>query len=56
MDRTNGKIDFGVPLKSLVSISEIESFEPEECPISREGKLPLVRPAADKSRHKGGKL
>lgn len=45
VDRTNGKIDFGVPLKALVSI-EIESFEPEECPICREGKLPLVKPGS----------
>ena len=45
VDRTNGKIDFGVPLKALVSI-EIESFDPEDCPICREGKLPLVKPGS----------
>ena len=45
VDRSNGKIDFGVPLASLVSL-EIESFEPEHCPLCAEGKLPVVKPGS----------
>ncbi|MCR4963480.1 MAG: orotate phosphoribosyltransferase [Firmicutes bacterium] len=45
VDRSNGKIDFGVPLKALVSL-EIESFPPENCPLCKEGKLELVKPGS----------
>ena len=45
VDRSNGKIDFGVPLASLVSI-EIESFEPDQCPLCAEGKIPVVKPGS----------
>ena len=45
VDRTNGKIDFGVPLQALVSM-EIESFESENCPICAEGKIPVIKPGS----------
>lgn len=45
VDRSNGKTDFGVPLKALVTI-EIDSFEPEACPLCAEGKLPVVKPGS----------
>ncbi len=42
IDRSSGKVDFGVPMSALLSI-EIESFAPEECPLCREG-VPLHKP------------
>jgi len=42
IDRTSGKLDFGAPMKALLSM-EIESFAPEECPLCREG-IPLQKP------------
>ncbi len=42
IDRTSGKVDFGVPLQALLSM-EIESYSPEECPLCREG-VPLQKP------------
>jgi len=45
VDRTNGKIDFGVPLQALLSL-EIESFAPEDCPLCQEGKLPAIKPGS----------
>ena len=47
VDRTGGKIDFGVPFKAVISL-EVESWLPEECPLCREGKLELVKPGSRK--------
>ena len=44
VDRTGGKIDFGVPYKSAFSM-DITSYEPDECPICKTGK-PLVKPGS----------
>lgn len=44
VDRTAGKVDFGTRLESVVSM-EIESYEPEECPLCKEGK-PIVKPGS----------
>jgi len=44
VDRTGGKIEFGVPLKAVLSI-ELISYPPEECPICRTN-LPLVKPGS----------
>ena len=44
VDRTGGKIDFGVPLASVVSI-EVESFEKDDCPLCKKG-IPLVKPGS----------
>lgn len=44
VDRTGGKIDFGVKFESLVSIM-IESYSPEECPLCKE-EVPLVKPGS----------
>lgn len=43
-DRSNGKVDFGVPLRGLLKVS-VESWAPEECPLCRDG-IPLTRPKA----------
>ena len=42
IDRTSGKLDFGLPLSSLLSM-EIESFAPEDCPLCRKG-ISLQKP------------
>lgn len=47
VDRTGGKIDFGVPFKSVISV-DVESWEPEDCPICKEGKIELVKPGSRK--------
>lgn len=45
VDRSNGKTDFGVPLQALVAM-EIESYEPEGCPLCAAGRLPVVKPGS----------
>lgn len=44
VDRTGGKIDFGVPIESVISL-EVESFEPDNCPLCKEG-IPVVKPGS----------
>lgn len=41
-DRSQGQVDFGVPLRSLVKV-DVSSWLPEECPLCRQG-IPLVKP------------
>lgn len=43
VDRSAGKVDFGLPYVSLLSM-DITSYEPENCPLCKEGKLALVKP------------
>lgn len=45
VDRSNGKVDFGVKFVNLVSM-EVVSYEPEECPICKEGKIPVYKPGS----------
>ncbi|MBR6729190.1 MAG: orotate phosphoribosyltransferase [Clostridia bacterium] len=44
VDRTGGKINFGVPLQSVISL-DVVSYTPEECPLCRENK-PLIKPGS----------
>lgn len=44
VDRSNGKVDFGVPLHAFLSM-EVESFEEADCPLCKQG-LPITSPAA----------
>ena len=44
VDRTGGKIDFGVPLESVISM-EVLSYDAEDCPLCKQG-LPLVKPGS----------
>ncbi len=44
VDRTGGKIDFGVPYRSAFSM-DITSYEPDDCPICKSG-IPLVKPGS----------
>jgi len=47
VDRTGGKMDFGAPYKSVLSM-EVLSYEPDDCPICKSG-IPLVKPGSRKS-------
>ena len=44
VDRTGGKIDFGVPLSSVISL-DVVSYVAEECPLCKANK-PLVKPGS----------
>lgn len=44
IDRSAGKVSFGVPSRSLVEM-EVAAFDPEVCPLCREG-IPLHKPKA----------
>ena len=44
VNRSGGKADFSVPLASLLEI-EIESFEPESCPLCAQG-IPAIKPGS----------
>lgn len=44
VDRSNGKTEFGVPFKAVVT-TEVISYQPEDCPICAQG-LPLVKPGS----------
>ncbi len=45
VDRSNGAVDFGVKYVNLISM-EVVSYDPEECPICKEGKMELVKPGS----------
>lgn len=44
IDRSGGRIDFGVKMKSLLSL-DIKSYQPEECPLCKKG-IPIVKPGS----------
>lgn len=45
VDRSGGKVDFGKPFFSLLSM-EINFYPSQDCPICREGKIPLIKPGS----------
>lgn len=47
VDRFAGAADFGVPLKSVISL-QVDSWQKEDCPLCKEG-LPFVKPGSRKS-------
>ena len=47
VDRSGGKLDFGVPLRSVVSM-EVESWEAADCPLCKISKEPPVKPGSRK--------
>jgi orotate phosphoribosyltransferase len=47
VDRSKGLVQFGVPQLSTLQL-EVVSFLPEECPLCKEGNLPLVKPGSRK--------
>ena len=44
VDRSNGKVDFGVPFEAVLSM-EVVSWEADQCPLCRE-RWPLVKPGS----------
>lgn len=46
VDRSAGKVDFGVPVFSLLSL-EVKSYKADECPMCKEGSQP-VKPGSRK--------
>ena len=44
VDRSDGKVDFGVPFESLLRLS-IDTFDPAACPLCRAG-VPLIKPGS----------
>lgn len=44
VDRTGGQADFGVKTESILKL-EIQSYDPEECPLCKEGQ-PVVKPGS----------
>jgi orotate phosphoribosyltransferase len=49
VDRSGGKLDFGLPVESLLSI-EVPLWRPEECDLCKQG-LHLVKPgSSDKGK------
>ncbi len=49
VDRTGGKCDFGVPVKSIIAM-EVESWEADECPLCKEGGEPPVKLGSRKTK------
>lgn len=45
VDRSNGKVDFGVPFKSVYP-TEVISWDVSECPLCKEGKIPAIKPGS----------
>ncbi len=44
VDRSNGKVDFGVPFHAVLSM-EVVSYEPDDCPLCKKG-IPAVKPGS----------
>ena len=45
VDRTNGKIDFGIKTAAAYT-ADVASYAAEDCPICKAGELPLVKPGS----------
>lgn len=45
VDRSGGSVDFGVPFYAVYR-TVIESYTADECPLCKEGKIPLVKPGS----------
>jgi len=48
VDRTGGKVDFGIPYQAVVSM-EVESWEPQDCPLCKAGAPAPIKPGSRKS-------
>ena len=47
VDRTGGKIDFGVPFHAVISM-DVQSWDPEECPLCKAGMPAPIKPGSRK--------
>lgn len=45
VDRSAGAVEFGLPFYNLISMNVV-SYEPENCPLCKEGKIPAVKPGS----------
>ena len=45
VDRSNGKVDFGVPFHAVLCM-EVTSYEADNCPLCKEGKIPAIKPGS----------
>ena len=45
VDRSHGAAEFGVPKFSLLSVDVVQ-YQPDQCPLCREGRLPAVKPGS----------
>jgi len=45
VDRSGGTVDFGVKTVAAYQTT-IESYEPDNCPLCEEGKLPAIKPGS----------
>lgn len=45
VDRTGGKIDFGVPFHAVISL-DVESWEAADCPLCKAGAEPPYKPGS----------
>ncbi|MFH1778913.1 MAG: orotate phosphoribosyltransferase [Candidatus Omnitrophota bacterium] len=46
IDRSSGKVEFGIPFKTLVKLN-IKTYQPENCPLCKKG-IPAIRPGSRK--------
>lgn len=46
VDRSNGRVHFGVRKEALLSL-EIETWDPDDCPLCKEG-IPIMKPGSRK--------
>lgn len=44
VDRSNGKVDFGVPFEAVLNM-EVISYEAEDCPLCKQGS-PAIKPGS----------
>lgn len=47
VDRSNSKVNFGVPQFSTLQL-DVVSYLPDECPLCKENKIPLIKPGSRK--------
>lgn len=47
VDRSNGKVDFGVKLSSALAV-DVQSWEEKECPLCIAGEKELIKPGSRK--------
>lgn len=45
VDRSNGNAEFPAKLRAAYTVS-VQSYEKDECPICKEGKLPAIKPGS----------
>lgn len=45
IDRSGGKVDFGVKMKAVITLDNLRTFNPKDCPLCKEG-IPLVKPGS----------